>query len=682
MTFIKKIFIHPKSLLIVFLAVAAIIITSIVSELIQSKKEVLELMQNQSHSLLETMLVSSKEVLLASDKIEEEINNRLLNNAAIVKILFENGELSNRLLKEIAEQNGLMRINIFNKSGKLLYSNIPNTVDNNPEVNAQNILSPIFTGEQDTLIVGVREARAEDGYRYVVGLSTRARDAIVLNLDAQELLDIRRSIGFGVLLTRLTQNEGVVYTAIQGNSGLMAASQNVWDLDEAKKNSFLKTTLIDTAFAWHLITFSEEEVFEAVHPFELDGEAIGVFRIGLSLAPLNSVNERSTTRIIISGIVLLILGSVLIALVYLRQDLGVIKKEYNYLEGFSQKLFQDVKDAIIVLDGERNIKEINLAGLKLFNIKREEAINSKLAPMLCEEAENNIFNNSSKIIESNCSINGVMRVLLLSKSEINHEDKEADLVLIIKDLTELKELEKQAARNEQLFAMAHLASGVAHEIRNPLNTIGTIAQQLDRDFEPVKEVEQYHSLSKLVYNEVKRINRTIENFLKFAKPLPISTSEFNLMGLMEEIETQYKSLLAEKNIKFSLSNSWAGIVKWDRDQIRQVLMNFIENAKDAIGNEGEINLLIGKPEDHVIIIIEDNGKGIAEEDVNRIFNLYFTTKAEGTGVGLSMVQRIVSEHEGVILVESELGKGTRFTLKIMTHIEKECDERIINIINR
>lgn len=671
MTFFKKIFIQPKSLLIVFLAVAVIIISSTVSELIQSKKEVLELMQNQSHSLLETMLVSSKEVLFASDKIEEEINNRLLNNAAIIKLLFDEGKLSNTLLKKIAEQNGLMRINVFNKDSRLLYSNISNKGKRNPESNARSFLSPIFTGEQDTLVLGVREARLEDGYRYVVAISTKERDAIVLSLDAQELLAIRRSIGFGVLLNRLTQNEGVVYTAIQGNSGLLAASQNVWELDEAAKNFFISTTLNDTSFAWHLTTFTEQEVFEAVHPFELEGESIGDFRIGLSLEPLNAVHARSTTRIIISGIILLIFGTLLIALVYVRQDLGIIKKEYDYLEGFSQKLIQNVKDAIIVLDGERNIKEINNAGLDLFHVTKEEVLNTKLSPLLCEEAENNIFNNEAKIVESNCNINGTIRTLLLSKSEITYADKEAELVLIIKDLTELKELEKQASRNEQLFAMAHLASGVAHEIRNPLNTIGTIAQQLDQDFEPKEEADQYHSLSKLVYNEVKRINRTIENFLKFAKPLPISISEFRLNELMEEIETQYMSLLAEKNIRFSLSNSWDGIVKWDRDQIRQVLMNFIENGKDAIGSDGEIKLFVGKAEENVIIVIEDSGKGIAEEDVNRIFNLYFTTKAEGTGVGLSMVQRIVSEHEGVILVESELGKGTRFTIKIKTDIEKE-----------
>jgi signal transduction histidine kinase len=274
------------------------------------------------------------------------------------------------------------------------------------------------------------------------------------------------------------------------------------------------------------------------------------------------------------------------------------------------------------------------------------------------------------MFETPCTINGSVKNLLLSKSEFKDADGKINFVLIIKDLTEIKSLEKQLARNEQITAMGHLASGVAHEIRNPLNTIGTIAQQLDQDYESVDDKENYHSLTKLIYSEVRRINRAIENFLKFSRPEKINRVSFELDKLIDELELQYKSLLKNNSIDLKINQLWKGTVKWDRDKIRQVMMNLMENAKDAIELNGTIALTITKEDEDVIIILEDTGSGIEEDDLNRIFNLYYTTKAKGTGVGLSIIQRIINEHEGIITVESKINEGTMFIIKLKANAKE------------
>ncbi|PIQ08885.1 MAG: hypothetical protein COW71_09380 [Ignavibacteriales bacterium CG18_big_fil_WC_8_21_14_2_50_31_20] len=217
-------------------------------------------------------------------------------------------------------------------------------------------------------------------------------------------------------------------------------------------------------------------------------------------------------------------------------------------------------------------------------------------------------------------------------------------------------------------AMGQLASGVAHEIRNPLNSIATIVQQLDKDFEPINDKDEFHSLAKIVSKEVQRMNRTIENFLRFSKPEPILKNKFQLKDLLTAIEEQFVPLLKEKGIKFFLEENWDGIVNWDKNQIKQVLINLITNSIESIKDSGEIDLIIAKIDKNVELKLCDNGEGIPKENLQKIFNLYFTSKAKGTGVGLSIIQRIVNEHDGIVTVESSLEKGTSFTISIPINI--------------
>ncbi|MBU1097032.1 MAG: PAS domain S-box protein [Bacteroidetes bacterium] len=661
---LNKILIRPKSLLLIFISVLLLVAITVVYELRQSRQEALSILKSQAHSLLETILISSQEVLTASEEVESEINKRLLNNAQIIKLLLERNKLDNKILREIAASNKLHRINVFSNGGELLYSSFERGNKAGQGEFVRKYLSPIFNGEKDTLIIGLKESRMQQGYRYVTVLSTDSDGAIVINMDAEQLLEFRGRIGFGILLNRMTENEGVIYTALEDSSGILAASGNVKSLDNIVESDFLSESIENKQFNWRFTDFNGTEIFEAVHPFDVDDETIGLFRIGLSLAPLNVVNERITNRIILIGILLLVLGTVLLVLVFYRQNFDILRKQYQYMEGFAHQLINNANDIIIVLNRLKQIKEINPAGEKFFELSSDQIKNYDLNKLLCEGAENQIFNTSSQIIETTCLRGEEKKHLLLSRSSFEDSEKELFYVLIIRDLTSIKELEQQIERGKQLTAMGNLASGVAHEIRNPLNAIGTIIQQLGRDFEPTADKEEYYSFTKLVYNEVKRINKTIESFLKLAKPEPIVRKHFILSEFLKDIELQHKRNLEDKNINLIVENYYEGEVFWDEDQIKQVLINLISNAGDAIVNTGEIKITAKQHEDNIIVVVADNGNGIAEENIGKIFNLYFTTKAEGSGIGLGIIQRIINEHGGIISVDSKISEGTKFTIKL------------------
>ena len=332
------------------------------------------------------------------------------------------------------------------------------------------------------------------------------------------------------------------------------------------------------------------------------------------------------------------------------------------IETYSKNLIESVSDSIVVCKQNGIISEINKSAQVFFESTKKNLRGKKLSDILnIEFPEGKDFNG---VQQFECLINGRAKELLISRSKFIDENENENTVFIIKDLTELKKLEKQIARNEQMNAMGQLASGVAHEIRNPLNSIATIVQQLDKDFEPVSDNKEYHSLAKIVSKEVKRMNETIENFLRFSKPEPIQKSKFILKELLDSISNQFTPLLLEKGIKLSITQNWDGEINWDRNQIKQVLINLLKNSIEAISNSGKIDLIILNVDNHIVMKIVDNGEGIPKENLQKIFNLYFTSKAKGTGIGLSIIQRIINEHDGIITVESDSQIGTTFTISL------------------
>lgn len=662
MKFIKNILIQPKNLILISTVTALIIIASAVTEISQSKKEMLELMEQHANTLLESLLASSNNALLSHDKIEEEMKNRLLNNAGMIKLLYKNKMISNSLLKSIAEKNSLYRINIFNRNGKKIFSNhqeIHIALEENPT----DYLSQIYNEEVDTLILGIKPSRYGNEKRYAIAIASGDGGAIALNVDAVKLLEFRRQVGFGILLRSISQNEQIEYVALQDEDGIIAASGKLDDLESIESSEFLMEGFENEKYMWRIAEIDSTNVFEAIHPFVHNEELIGIFRLGLSLEPIDDINEGIIRRLLILSLVLFVFGSITITLIFVRQNFNLLERKMSAVEKYSKKIIDNVSDAIIVVNNNMMVKSFNNAAKHILNM--ENSSNRKLFSWFDEEKCTQIINSSSHIEEVECRVNGVNRIFLLSKSDFIDEKKEKNIILVLRDLTEIKILQNQVQRKERLVEMGELASSVAHEIRNPLNTIGTITQQLGKDFEPKSNLSEFIELTNLVYKEVRRINSIIESFLKFSRPQPFNPSVFYSSELFDQFSKQYAALLNEKNIELVIRENWRGNVEWDKTQMTQVFINLLENATDAVSKSGKISIEVDEnSSSNIEIIISDNGKGIAREDKEKIFHLYFTTKTKGSGIGLSIVQKIIAEHNGIIRVESEPGKGTSFIIII------------------
>jgi len=670
-------FLRPRNLVIIFLTVATLLVTSAVIELRNSRQELFELMEKQSHSLLETILITSDNALLANEELENLLRERLLNNGVFVRSLSEQGALHNRDLRDLVRQNHIHRIDVINREGAVLYTSAEAGNGSGTDLTGLlGALEPLFRGVQDSLVLGRLRMNPESTLQYVIAMAAPDERVIVLSMDAADIMAFRRQIGFGGLLRKYIDNPGIVYVALQNYSGIIAASGNVQELERLQDSPFLTGTLDDSTYATRITPFDSLEVFETVHPFYYQNNLVGVFRLGLSLDPLQDINARIFRRMVIITFALLGVGFLVFLAILARQNVDIMQRQYQVVETYSNNIIQVVGDGIVVFDEPSGVKIYNAAAEEIFGFPREEVLGEKAVDILGRDFSEKISRQSAPIQEISCVLRGHTRHLLVSRTTFQDEHDTENTILVLRDLTEQKKLEEQIQRKERLSAMGELASGVAHEIRNPLNTIGMIIQHLDRDFQPNGDGEEYHNLNQLVYKEVRRINETVQNFLRFARPESMSPEQFHLGKLLQEMEQQYRPMAEQKDVEINLAVDEKYQVTWDRKQMQQVLMNLVQNALDAMDKSGSITLTASAlANDRLELRIRDSGPGIPDEVLEKIFNLYFTTKPKGTGIGLAIVQRIIYEHGGTISVESAANEGTTFIIRMPMTVSEHITSR-------
>ena len=238
---------------------------------------------------------------------------------------------------------------------------------------------------------------------------------------------------------------------------------------------------------------------------------------------------------------------------------------------------------------------------------------------------------------------------------------------MIKKLDERKILEEKLKRAEQQAMVAQLASGIAHEIRNPLNFIGLSLDHLGvlQSRESGGRNDAAMDLIQKTKAEIQRLNQMVANFLDLGRELVLHRIRFRLDLPVEEVLSTAGQVLKDRGI--SIERHYSAEIpsaKIDIDKMKSCIQNLILNAADAMPSGGVVRIAIGEQAGCAILAVEDTGQGIAPDDLARIFEPYFTTKRTGIGLGLAITKRVVEAHGGEIRVKSEAGKGSVFTVSI------------------
>ncbi len=395
--------------------------------------------------------------------------------------------------------------------------------------------------------------------------------------------------------------------------------------------------------------------------------------IGLDMSELETVIEQHRYNIFITSLVLLLIGLGGWVSVLALQNYRSSENTLKQMQAFTGLLISRLPVGIITTDRDGLINTFNPAAAAMTGHEATKAINRKpgaiLPSMLSDffmlQHEGNEILDKDIVLPSQ---EGSLLTLHVSSVPIYDEEGLANgRVLLLYDLTELKRLEKQVQRHEWLVSLGKMAAGVAHEVRNPLSSIKGFATLLGSRF---SEDSDEKEAADLLITEVERLNRSVTELLNFAKPLPL---ERKPVDLREAIPDSLKLVDSDaKELQVTISHELSPDlprISADSDRLNQVLLNLYLNALQAMEHGGKLTVRARhkKKEKMVDIEIKDTGVGIPEKLLDRILDPYFTTKPEGTGLGLAMVYKIIDEHGGTIKFDSEVGKGTTVTVSLPVH---------------
>ncbi|RPI72641.1 MAG: HAMP domain-containing protein, partial [Desulfobacteraceae bacterium] len=338
---------------------------------------------------------------------------------------------------------------------------------------------------------------------------------------------------------------------------------------------------------------------------------------------------------------------------------------------YMEIVLANVAAGVISADAEGRVLTINKSAEKMLNIKAADMIGKDYRQVLRSEhlkIVEQLFEDKSffqkGFAESQVKITIANKTLsLLVTIAILRDDhaKYLGLVAVLEDLTEIERAQRMAAWRE-------VARRIAHEVKNPLTPIQLSAQRLQkkyRDKIAPTDIKIFDECTKLIIDQVEELKLLVNEFSRYARLPTAVPSPNNLKQILNEVVSLYKQ--GARNVRFSIRDSVEiPIFKFDREEMKRALINLIDNAMDAIDAEGEIEITLSHDPAAEIVRIEiaDNGKGIPAEHINHIFEPYFSTKKHGTGLGLDIVNTIISEHAGNIRVEENKPKGTRFIIDL------------------
>jgi two-component system sensor histidine kinase HydH len=238
-------------------------------------------------------------------------------------------------------------------------------------------------------------------------------------------------------------------------------------------------------------------------------------------------------------------------------------------------------------------------------------------------------------------------------------------VVLIHDITEQKRLEEESRRRERLSEMGDMAAGVAHEIRNPLNAISIATQRLKMEFEPKGEDEEYARLTRNILDETTRLNQILTRFLDLAKTRAAEDRPVDLGAPIRRAVASLADEAESHGVTINYPSHDNVRVRAAEEKLQQVFINLIKNSIQAMPDGGEVTIAVDTSESgRVVIIVADTGPGFPPDVSSKIFQPYFTTKADGSGLGLALAYKTIIDYGGTIEASNNPAGGARVAITL------------------
>jgi len=365
-----------------------------------------------------------------------------------------------------------------------------------------------------------------------------------------------------------------------------------------------------------------------------------------------------------------------------------LEQQITELKNFNESIIQSMGSGLITLNLERKITSFNNSAEEILGYKQSEILGKNLEEILPEEASHRLIQTNDSNYQSPLDREMELTRKDGSKifigysvsSRIDNHNLKVGTIISFRDISQIKQMQMEVVRMDRLASMGVLASGIAHEVRNPLAGIKTMAQTLEEEMEAKDTRREY--LTRII-SQVNRLDELLKSLFSFAKPQQLVRKYQQIEDIINEVDVLFEERFKKKGIKyFKKFQPNLPKVYVDFHQIQQVFINLYLNSYDAMKEGGTFTIQTravksviyprdrrkktfvspNKESTYVAVIVKDTGTGISQKNKKVIFDPFFTTKPQGIGLGLSIVYRIIEEHQGEIRFESELDEGTEFTI--------------------
>jgi PAS domain S-box-containing protein len=361
----------------------------------------------------------------------------------------------------------------------------------------------------------------------------------------------------------------------------------------------------------------------------------------------------------------------------LTQDLEDVKN-------FTESIIQSIGSGIIITEMNDTITYINRAGERMLGYSKKELLEKPFSIFGLKEKQSVIPSFLNNPDDLDTRKEGWMKkkdhtefpVGFTINNHLSVRGEKIGKIVVFRDLTNVYKIQEEILRMDRLVSLGKLASGIAHELRNPLAGIKTTAQALGEEMSGDDSRREY--LNRIT-KEIDRLNDLLKTFFSFAKPQNLNLVHCHIKDIINEIIPFLIKEIADKGIRFiETYHPQLPKIQVDRTQMHQVFLNLFLNAIQAMPSGGELKIeaspilstsVEGFKKNFIKVVISDTGRGIPPHIIHKIFDPFFTTKPKGIGLGLSITYQIIKKHGGTVKVESQWEKGTSFIINLPEMLE-------------
>lgn len=361
-------------------------------------------------------------------------------------------------------------------------------------------------------------------------------------------------------------------------------------------------------------------------------------------------------------------GLVSLKLNEIGQRLEGSREELDTLKGNFGQIVKSLEERIVFLNPERRVVLMSPAAAELLNTTVEAALGKRLDEVFYPDHPLHGLVETAFGVMQNIKKSGILlpqqeNAVTVRVHYLEQEGKAMGGLVIFEDPETVAKLEDQFEYGRKLAALSKLTSGMAHEVKNPLNAIVIHLELLKSQVASATPQEAGKSLE-VITQEIKRLDRVVRNFLNFNRPLEVKLQDERIQPVVQEVVALAQTEAQQRNVQIEVHTE-ANLPKipLDADLMKQCLLNIVLNGCQAMPDGGCLRISTRLRNGSMELSVQDEGVGIPAESRDKIFNLYYTTKENGNGIGLATAFKVVQLHNGEIQVDSELDQGTTFTLK-------------------